>query len=108
MIKKPPDNRGDIEELTFVHDTMPRFTRRRAGRGFCYYDTSGTRIVDSSVIARLRKLVIPPAWTQVWICPDQSGHIQAVPTLACSRLKSVCSSTSFDIDRRLAETEMLS
>jgi DNA topoisomerase-1 len=78
MAKKPPDNRGDVEELTFVHDTMPGFTRRRAGRGFCYYDTSGTRIDDSSVIARLRKLAIPPAWTHVWICPDKSGHIQAV------------------------------
>ena len=75
---KPPDDHRDLEELTFVHDTMSGFTRRRAGRGFCYYDTSGTRIADSRVTTRLRKLAIPPAWTDVWICPDRNGHIQAV------------------------------
>jgi DNA topoisomerase-1 len=78
MVDKASGNFGESAALTFVHDTMPGFTRRRAGRGFCYYDTSGRRIADTRVVTRLRKLAIPPAWTDVWICPDQSGHIQAV------------------------------
>ncbi len=55
----------------------PGFRRRRAGRGFTYYDASGARITDAEVLARIRGLVIPPAWTDVWICPDPRGHIQA-------------------------------
>ena len=78
MVKTPATVAADPDELTFVHDTMPGLTRRRAGRGFCYYDDSGVRITDPRVVARLRKLAIPPAWTHVWICPDPSGHIQAV------------------------------
>jgi DNA topoisomerase I len=65
-------------ELTFTHDTTPGFSRRRAGRGFVYYDTKGHRIADRAQIERVRKLAIPPAWKQVWICPDPRGHIQAV------------------------------
>ena len=52
--------------------------RRRAGRGFTYHDPCGTRITDPDVLERIRALVIPPAWTDVWICPDPRGHIQAV------------------------------
>lgn len=52
--------------------------RRRAGRGFVYVDGDGRRITDSAVLDRIRALAIPPAWTEVWICPDPSGHIQAV------------------------------
>jgi DNA topoisomerase-1 len=47
------------------------------GRGFAYYDCTGARITDPEVLDRLRALVIPPAWTDVWICPDARGHIQA-------------------------------
>ena len=57
--------------------STPGFRRRRVGRGFAYYDCTGTRITDPDVLDRVRALVIPPAWTDVWICPDPRGHIQA-------------------------------
>jgi DNA topoisomerase-1 len=57
---------------------VPGFGRRRCGRGFVYLDREGTRITDVDVVARIRGLAIPPAWTDVWICPDPRGHIQAV------------------------------
>jgi DNA topoisomerase-1 len=53
------------------------FRRRRTGRGFTYFDISGARITEVEVLERIRALVIPPAWTDVWICPDPRGHIQA-------------------------------
>ena len=51
--------------------------RRRAGRGFSYIGPDGRRITDPDRLAWFRRLAIPPAWTDVWICPDQRGHIQA-------------------------------
>lgn len=56
----------------------PGLSRRRAGRGFTYLGPDGERITDPQVIERCTALVIPPAWQQVWICPDPAGHIQAV------------------------------
>jgi DNA topoisomerase-1 len=58
--------------------SLPGFTRRRAGKGFVYYDEAGRRIADLEVLDRIRALVIPPAWKDVWICPWPSGHLQAV------------------------------
>src|SRR3954453_21320508 len=55
----------------------PGITRKRAGRGFTYVDGDGTRVTDSEVLARIHDLVIPPAWSDVWICPYPGGHIQA-------------------------------
>jgi DNA topoisomerase-1 len=63
----------------------PGFTRRRAGRGFAYYDHSGRKVADTAEIERIRALVIPPAWTDVWICPQPNGHIQALGTDARGR-----------------------
>lgn len=56
----------------------PGLGRRRAGRGFTYLGPDGERITDPQVIDRCKALVIPPAWQEVWICPDPAGHIQAV------------------------------
>ena len=56
------------------------FTRRKAGRGFTLLDERGARITDEETLRRIRALVIPPAWTDVWICPVPNGHIQAVGT----------------------------
>jgi DNA topoisomerase IB len=53
------------------------YRRRRAGTGFTYLDCDGARIADADVVARIKALAIPPAWTDVWICPDARGHIQA-------------------------------
>ena len=60
-------------------------TRRRRGRGFSYHDESGAVITDHAEVARLKALVIPPAWQDVWISPDPQGHIQAVGTDAAGR-----------------------
>jgi DNA topoisomerase IB len=57
--------------------SAPGIRRRRAGRGFTYVDTSGRRVTDPEVLDRIRALAIPPAWTDVWICADPRGHIQA-------------------------------
>jgi DNA topoisomerase-1 len=62
----------------------PGWTRRRAGRGFAYYDSDGVLIKDDRV-DRLRALAIPPAWKDVWICPWPNGHIQAMGTDAAGR-----------------------
>jgi DNA topoisomerase I len=63
--------------LRYVSDEQPGFRRRRAGRGFCFCDTHGQRITDPKILSRIKALVIPPAWTNVWICPHPRGHIQA-------------------------------
>ncbi|GAB3248140.1 DNA topoisomerase IB [Alteromonas gracilis] len=60
------------------------WTRRRAGRGFSYVDHRGERLAADDV-DRIKALVIPPAWEDVWICPYASGHIQAVGTDAAGR-----------------------
>ncbi|MGH2751341.1 MAG: DNA topoisomerase IB [Actinomycetota bacterium] len=63
----------------------PGITRKRHGRGFAYYDTSGSRVEGPELVARLKGLSIPPAWRDVWICPDAHGHLQAVGTDAAGR-----------------------
>jgi DNA topoisomerase-1 len=60
------------------------WTRRRTGRGFAYLDASGRRLPPEDV-ARVKALVIPPAWEAVWICPYPNGHIQVVGTDAAGR-----------------------
>ena len=63
--------------LRYVTDARPGITRKRAGRAFSYRDPQGRPIRDRRALARLRALAIPPAWTDVWICPDPRGHLQA-------------------------------
>jgi DNA topoisomerase-1 len=66
------------EGLTWCSDELPGIRRTAAGDGFRYHDSKGRRIVDERTLARIRALAIPPAWTDVWICPRASGHIQAI------------------------------
>jgi DNA topoisomerase I len=63
--------------LRYVTDGASGITRRRVGTGWAYYAPDGTRITDTPTRRRLSSLAIPPAWSQVWICPDPEGHIQA-------------------------------
>jgi DNA topoisomerase I len=63
--------------LRYVDTAKPGFTRHRAGRGFFYRDTHGDKIENQAHLKRIRALVIPPAWNEVWICPSPNGHIQA-------------------------------
>ena len=62
--------------LRYVTDAMPGIRRKRHGRGFTYTDPDGGVIKDRALIRRFRSLVIPPAWTDVWICPHSDGHLQ--------------------------------
>jgi DNA topoisomerase-1 len=64
-------------DLSYVNDHEPGITRRRAGTGFSYRNPDGSLVKDAGTLARVRKLAIPPAYTDVWICPDPNGHIQA-------------------------------
>lgn len=63
--------------LTYVSDLEPGIRRKKAGTGFSYCAPTGKLISDKAVLSRIRKLAVPPAWTDVWICPGKSGHIQA-------------------------------
>jgi DNA topoisomerase IB len=63
----------------------PGLTRRRRGKGFSYLDEQRAPVTDRAVLARLRDLAIPPAWRDVWICPDPRGHLQATGVDAAGR-----------------------
>lgn len=63
--------------LRYSTDARPGIQRRRQGRGFRYLDPDGKPIRDEATMGRIRGLVIPPAWTDVWICIDPDGHLQA-------------------------------
>jgi DNA topoisomerase-1 len=63
--------------LRYVSDQSPGFRRKRVGKAFTYLDADGRTIRDPETIRRIKSLAIPPAWTDVWICPDPRGHLQA-------------------------------
>jgi len=63
--------------LRYVSDSKPGITRHRAGRGFAYRLPDGSPVTDERVLARIRALAVPPAYTDVWITTDPLGHIQA-------------------------------
>ena len=63
--------------LKYVVDDAPGLTRRRRGKGWSYHEPDGTLITDDEEKARLNGLAIPPAWTDVWICPWANCHLQA-------------------------------
>jgi len=62
--------------LRYVTDAAPGIRRKRHGRGFAYVGVDGVVIRDKAELQRIRKLVIPPRWNEVWICPNPSGHLQ--------------------------------
>jgi DNA topoisomerase-1 len=68
---------ASCDDLRFSTDSEPGITRRRAGSGFFYLLPNGRRVTDETTLARIRKLAIPPAYREVWICRDASGHLQA-------------------------------
>ena len=65
------------KQLIYEDDTQPGITRRHAGRGFAYFDTRGRRLKSQTEEQRIRRLAIPPAWTNVWISPREKAHLQA-------------------------------
>jgi DNA topoisomerase I len=72
-----PQASADAAGLVYVSSDQAGFTRRRVGRGFRYLDASGEPVSDKAALKRLRALVIPPAWRDVWICAEPKGHLQA-------------------------------
>jgi DNA topoisomerase I len=74
-----------VPRLRRVDCSGPGILRRGRGRGFEYLDEEGERVEDPETLERIRELVIPPAWREVWICPYPFGHIQAVGTDAAGR-----------------------
>lgn len=79
QIEIAPDPVEVAEEagLRYVSDDQPGYTRKRKGDDFEYFDTSGKPIRDENRLLRIRRIGIPPAYTDVWICPTANGHIQA-------------------------------
>lgn len=65
------------QDLTYYPDTEPGFARRRRGRGFSYLDQAGKLLRDGAERERLKAMAVPPAYTDVWYCPDPNGHLQA-------------------------------
>ncbi|KST63601.1 DNA topoisomerase IB [Mastigocoleus testarum] len=72
-----PTESAEIVGLLYVNDKTPGVSRQRRGRGFCYYDTQGNKIDCEDELNRIKAIVIPPAWKEVWICPHPQGHLQA-------------------------------
>jgi DNA topoisomerase-1 len=80
MASHDPVANEDVAEaagLLYVQDDDPGIRRVKRGSGFSYLDVRGARIADPNVLQRIKTLAIPPAYTDVWICPSPRGHIQA-------------------------------
>jgi DNA topoisomerase-1 len=80
------DEKGELDQglesakaagLRYVTGDEPGIRRRKRGKGFTFLDPQGQRVKDRKVIERIKKLAIPPAWSEVWICPRANGHLQA-------------------------------
>lgn len=72
-----PQEAAEIAGLRYISDDQPGVRRQKRGKGFTYALPNGERLTCPDTLARIRKLAIPPAYTQVWICPKPDGHIQA-------------------------------
>ncbi|HEY7294453.1 MAG TPA: DNA topoisomerase IB [Dehalococcoidia bacterium] len=72
-----PEESALAADLRYTSDAQPGIRRRRRGRHFTYLGPDGAPVHDERTLARIRSLAIPPAWTDVWICPSPRGHLQA-------------------------------
>ena len=72
-----PRDAAESVGLVYISDDEPGIRRKKAGKGFTYVMPGGARVEDKATLERIRALAIPPAYTDVWICPDPRGHIQA-------------------------------
>jgi len=73
----PPVAAARAARLRYVGDWQPGVLRKPREKGFVYFDRGGKRVRDAETLRRIKALVIPPAWTDVWICADPEGHLQA-------------------------------
>ena len=72
----PPES-AEAAGLRYINDETAGIRRKKAGKGFTYIGPDGKTVRDAETLWRIKHLAIPPAWTDVWICPDPNGHIQA-------------------------------
>jgi DNA topoisomerase-1 len=78
LLPSDPVESARIAELRYLTDELAGVRRKRRGNGFTYVNPNGNTVRDRTTLARIRSLVIPPAWTDVWISPLPEGHLQAV------------------------------
>ena len=72
-----PRDAAESAGLRYVSDARPGIRRKKVGTGFSYARADGSKLIEKDVLRRIKTLAIPPAWTEVWICPFTDGHIQA-------------------------------
>ena len=72
-----PRDAAEFAGLRYISDARPGIRRKKAGTGFTYTRADGSRLSEADALKRIKALAIPPAWTDVWICPFADGHIQA-------------------------------
>jgi DNA topoisomerase I len=72
-----PKDTAESVGLRYMSDEQPGIRRRKAGNGFSYLNPDGKVLMDKQALRRIRSIVIPPAWVDVWICRSANGHIQA-------------------------------
>ena len=87
-IDQDPAQSAKEAGLRYVTDAQPGIRRKRSGKGFRYIDPDGKPVRDAETLARIKSLVIPPAWTDVWICSNPRGHLQATGRDAKGRKQS--------------------
>jgi DNA topoisomerase-1 len=83
-----PVQASRVAGLRYVSDSKPGIRRKRRGKGFRYFDPDGVLIRDEAILGRIKSLAVPPAWTNVWICPLANGHLQATGRDARRRKQS--------------------
>jgi DNA topoisomerase-1 len=83
-----PSESAKSAGLRYVIDAQPGIHRRRRGKGFCYVDHRGRAVRGPETLRRIRSLVIPPAWSSVWICQNPKGHLQVTGRDARGRKQS--------------------
>ena len=84
-IGRDPKATAKAAGLRYVTDSMPGYTRKKSGNGFAFYDAEDKLVKDKILISRFNKLVIPPAYTRVWITPQENGHLQFTGVDAAGR-----------------------
>jgi DNA topoisomerase-1 len=84
-IGRDPKTTAKAAGLRYVSDSAPGYSRKKSGKGWSYYDNHGNLVKDKSLVARFNKLVIPPAYTNVWISPYENSHLQFTGTDAAGR-----------------------
>lgn len=77
LLPNDPRESAIAAGLRYVSCSSRGIARRRSGKGFTYTNADGTPVRDKELLRRIRSLILPPAWEQVWICPSAVGHLQA-------------------------------